>query len=195
VGLNRLIYCLCYSNLSGYDIDMHGFGLKYFNMWGIECCFLYIAFLLWRYELISLFLLVVDERDTLTVKLIILFWQERIAKVENALQSIVHLLARQIGEIKLALQLLLELSRNNVVRDSLGTVQGCILLLVTNLGSDDIQASNDAQELLENLSFIDQNVIQMAKANHFKPLLQRLSSGMLGILIRSLDVLLVWLKV
>lgn len=115
--------------------------------------------------------------------------------MENALESIVHLLARQIGEIKLALQLLLELSRNNVIRDSLGTVQGCILLLVTNLGSDDIQASNDAQELLENLSFLDQNVLQMAKANHFKPLLQRLSSGMLGILIKSLDVLLVWLKV
>lgn len=138
-----------------------------------------------------MFLLVVDERDTFTVKLIILFWQERIAKVENALESIVHLLARQIGEIKLALQLLLELSRNNGIRDSLGAVQGCILLLVTNLGSDDIQASNDAQELLENLSVLDQNVIQMAKANHFKPLLQRLSSGMLGILIRSLDALLV----
>lgn len=142
-----------------------------------------------------MFLLVVDERDTFNVKLIILFWQERIAKVENALESIVHSLARQIGEIKLALQLLLELSRNNVIRDSLGTVQGCILLLVTILGSDDIQASKDAQELLENLSFLDQNVIQMAKANHFKPLLQRLSSGMLGILIRWLDVLLVCLKV
>ncbi|XP_059434015.1 U-box domain-containing protein 44-like isoform X2 [Corylus avellana] len=130
-------------------------------------------------------LLSANNREIRTQALFILFMlakdsednKERIAKVENALESIVHLLARQIGEIKLALQLLLELSRNNGIRDSLGAVQGCILLLVTNLGSDDIQASNDAQELLENLYVLDQNVIQMAKANHFKPLLQRLSSG------------------
>lgn len=141
-----------------------------------------------------MFLLVVYERDSFNVKLIIIFWQERIAKVDNALESIVHSLARQIGESKLALQLLLELSRNNVIRDSLGTVQGCIILLVTILGSDDIQAFKDAQELLENLSFLDQNVIQMAKANHFKPLLQLLSSGMLGILIRWLNAYLYGLK-
>lgn len=43
---------------------------------------------------------------------------------------------------------------------------------------DDNQAAKDATELLENLSYSDQNVIQMAKANYFKHLLQRLSTGL-----------------
>lgn len=43
---------------------------------------------------------------------------------------------------------------------------------------DDNQAARDATELLENLSYSDQNVIQMAKANYFKHLLQRLSTGL-----------------
>lgn len=120
------------------------------------------------------------------------FWQERISKVDNALESIVRSLARQIDEGKLALQLLLELSRSNVVRDSIGSVHGCILLLVTMLSGDEIQATKDAQELLENLSFLHQNVIQMAKANYFKPLLHLLSSGMLESQdVRSFGV---WLK-
>ncbi|GMY07578.1 U-box domain-containing protein 44-like [Fagus crenata] len=120
-----------------------------------------------KHALFILFMLAKDSDDN----------KERIAKVDNALESIVHSLARQIDEGKLALQLLLELSRSNVVQDSIGTVHGCILLLVTMLSSVDIQAAKDAQELLENLSFLDQNVIQMAKANHFKPLLRLLSSG------------------
>nr|XP_023912114.1 U-box domain-containing protein 44-like isoform X2 [Quercus suber] len=120
-----------------------------------------------KHALFILFMLAKDSDDN----------KERISKVDNALESIVRSLARQIDEGKLALQLLLELSRSNVVRDSIGSVHGCILLLVTMLSSDDIQAAKDAQELLENLSSLDQNVIEMAKANHFKPLLQLLSSG------------------
>uniref|UniRef100_A0A5B6Z4L3 RING-type E3 ubiquitin transferase n=1 Tax=Davidia involucrata TaxID=16924 RepID=A0A5B6Z4L3_DAVIN len=103
--------------------------------------------------------------------------KERIAKADNAIESIVRSLGRRIGERKLAVALLLELSRSESVRDCIGRVQGCILLLVTMSSSDDIQAARDASELLENLSFSDQNVIQMAKANYFKHLLQRLSSG------------------
>lgn len=120
-----------------------------------------------KHALFILFMLAKDSDDN----------KERISKVDNALESIVRSLARQIDEGKLALQLLLELSRSNVVRDSIGSVHGCILLLVTMLSSDDIQAAKDAQKLLENLSSLDQNVIEMAKANHFKPLLQLLSSG------------------
>ena len=78
--------------------------------------------------------------------------------------------------------LLLELSKYDLIRDKIGKVQGCILLLVTMSNSDDNQAARDAQELLDNLSFSDQNVIQMAKANYFKHLLQRLSTGSLHIL-------------
>jgi hypothetical protein len=47
---------------------------------------------------------------------------------------------------------------------------------------DDNQAAEDATELLDNLSYSDQNVIQMAKANYFKHLLQRLSTGLFNLL-------------
>lgn len=73
--------------------------------------------------------------------------------------------------------LLLELSKSEIVQDCIGKVQCCILLLVTMSSSDESQAATDARELLENLSFSNQNVIQMAKANYFKHLLQLLSSG------------------
>lgn len=124
---------------------------------------------------------------------IYIYLQERIAKVDKALESIVRSLARQIGESKLALQLLLELSRSNVVRDSIGKVQGYILLLVAILGGEDIEAAKDAQELLENLSFLNQNVILMAKAGHFRPLIRLLSSGMLGT-VRYIYASLVWFQ-
>ncbi|XVF65780.1 hypothetical protein PTKIN_Ptkin09bG0277800 [Pterospermum kingtungense] len=61
--------------------------------------------------------------------------------------------------------------------DSIGKVQGCILLLVAVASGDDYQAARDAGEVSENLSFSDQNIIQMARANYIKYLLQRLSTG------------------
>ena len=103
--------------------------------------------------------------------------QERIVKADNAIESIVRSLGRRVGERKLAVELLLELSKCHLARDCIGKVQGCILLLVTMSSSDDSQAARDAQALLENLSFSDQNIIQMAKANYFRHLLQRLSTG------------------
>ncbi|XP_039007466.1 U-box domain-containing protein 44-like isoform X4 [Hibiscus syriacus] len=78
--------------------------------------------------------------------------KERIAKEDYALESIVKSVARQIKESKLAIELLL-------------------------LSSDDAQASRASRELLDNLSFLDQTVIEMAKANFFKPLLHLLSWG------------------
>lgn len=103
--------------------------------------------------------------------------QERVAKVDNPIEPIVRSLGRRIEERKLAVALLLELSIFHVLRDHIGKVQGCILLLVTMSSTDDHQAAKDAHELLENLSFSDQNVIQMARANYFKHLLHRLSTG------------------
>lgn len=105
-------------------------------------------------------------------------YQERIAEVNESITYIVRLLARKVEESTLALQLLLELSRSDHVRNHIGSVQGCILLLVTLASSDNAQASKYAHEVLDNLSFLDQNVIQMAKAKFFKPLLRRLSEGM-----------------
>lgn len=104
--------------------------------------------------------------------------QERIAKVENSIEPIVQFLGRRIGERKSAVTLLRELSKCELVRDGIGKVQGCILLLVTMLSSTDPQAAIDAKNVLDNLSYSDDNVILMAKNNYFKYLLQRLSSGM-----------------
>ncbi|KAF9667294.1 hypothetical protein SADUNF_Sadunf15G0007800 [Salix dunnii] len=94
---------------------------------------------------------------------------ENIAEVDHGLES-------QIGKSKLALQLLLEQSRHHVVLDLIENIQACIFLPVTLLNSDEIQAAKDAEELLENLSFVNQNVILMAQANYFKPSLRLFSA-------------------
>ncbi|XVF33118.1 hypothetical protein REPUB_Repub17cG0140900 [Reevesia pubescens] len=103
--------------------------------------------------------------------------KDRVATVDGAIESVVRSLGRRTDERRLAVALLLELSKYDVLRDSIGKVQGCILLLVTMASADDNQAARDAEEILENLSFSDQNIIQMARANYFKHLLQRLSTG------------------
>lgn len=103
--------------------------------------------------------------------------KESIVKVDNAMESIVRSLGRRIGVGKLAVGLLLELAKSESIRDCIGEVQGCIFYLVNLTRSDDNQASRDARDVLKNLSFSDDNVIQMVKANYFKYLLQRLSSG------------------
>ncbi|BAT98134.1 U-box domain-containing protein [Vigna angularis] len=101
----------------------------------------------------------------------------KISTVDGAIESIVRSLGRNIVERKLAVALLLELSKYDLALEHIGKVQGCILLLVTMSSGDDNQAARDATELLENLSYSDQNVIQMTKVNYFKHLLQRLSTG------------------
>ncbi|KAL2558776.1 U-box domain-containing protein 43 [Forsythia ovata] len=103
--------------------------------------------------------------------------KERIAKVDDGIKYIVQLLARKIEESTMALKLLLELSRSSAVMNFIGNVQGCMLLLVTLANSDDTQAAKYAQEVLDNLAFLDQNVIQMARAKYFGPLLNCLCTG------------------
>ncbi|KAH6791573.1 hypothetical protein C2S52_002050 [Perilla frutescens var. hirtella] len=118
--------------------------------------------------LIILCLLVKDNDDA----------KKKIVTVENSIEQIVQFLGRRIGERKTAVTILLELSKCESVRDSIGEVQGCILLLVTMLRSNtDPQAARDAKNVLDNLSYSDDNVILMAKSNYFTYLLQRLSSG------------------
>lgn len=113
--------------------------------------------------------------------------------MDNLIEFVVRSLARKVEESKLALQLLLELSRNDEVRNFIGSVQNCILLLVTMSNSDDAQAAKYAQELLENLSFLEQNVIQMARANYFGPLLHLIASGT-SLMISLFDVNVITLK-
>lgn len=89
----------------------------------------------------------------------------------------VRSLARDVGEGKEAVGLLLELSQDQRVCDQIGRVQGCILLLVTMLNCGNASAAESAKLLLQRLSYNDQNVVQMAEANHFKPLAAQLSQG------------------
>ncbi|WOH04624.1 hypothetical protein DCAR_0624035 [Daucus carota subsp. sativus] len=124
-----------------------------------------------------------ENRDIRTCALVILHilsknnddTKEIIAKSDDALESIVRSLGRRDG--KLAVALLLELSKNDSLRQSIGKVKGCIIYLVTMSNSTDSQSARDARDLLQNLSFSDENVIQMAKTNYFEHLLERLSSG------------------
>ncbi|KAI9073215.1 hypothetical protein K1719_044824 [Acacia pycnantha] len=103
--------------------------------------------------------------------------KERIANIDDAVASIVHSLARREGERKLAVELLLQLSKYDLVREEIGEVQSCILLLVTMSSSDDNEAARNAKELLEILSYSDNNVLKMARANYFHHLVHRLSTG------------------
>ncbi|KAI3981909.1 hypothetical protein MKX01_041172 [Papaver californicum] len=92
--------------------------------------------------------------------------KERILNVDSSIEFIVRSLARH-RESKLEVALLLELSKSNLVCDHIGKTQGCILLLVTISSKSFWRISRP----------LDQNIIEMAKSNYFKPLLHRLSSG------------------
>ncbi|KAL8050726.1 hypothetical protein ABFX02_06G099400 [Erythranthe guttata] len=115
--------------------------------------------------------------------------KERIVKENDSIVYIVRSLARKVEESLSALQLLLELSRITHIKTLIGGTQGCILLLVTLANSDDPQASKYAQEVLKNLAFVDTNIIQMARAKFFKPLLHRLCEGPVSIQITMADTL------
>ncbi|KAJ8536910.1 hypothetical protein K7X08_035311 [Anisodus acutangulus] len=116
-----------------------------------------------KYALMILYALAKDSEEG----------KERIGTVDNAIGLVVRSLARKPEE---SIQLLLELSRSSIVQNLIGGVQGCILLLVTFMNSEDSVAAKYASEILENLSFLDQNVIEMARLNYCAPLLQHLSS-------------------
>ncbi|TMW88748.1 hypothetical protein EJD97_018169 [Solanum chilense] len=120
-----------------------------------------------KYALLILYALAKDSEEG----------KERIGTVDNAIGLVVRSLARKPEESILALHLLLELSRSSVVQNLIGNVQGCILLLVTFMNSEDSVAAKYASEILDNLSFLDQNVIEMARLNYGAPLLQHLCSG------------------
>ncbi|KAJ6713983.1 RING-TYPE E3 UBIQUITIN TRANSFERASE [Salix viminalis] len=59
----------------------------------------------------------------------------------------------------------------------IGRIQGCIVMLVAMLNGDDPAASHDAEKLLVALSSNPQNVLHMAEAGYFKPLVRCLKEG------------------
>ena len=86
-------------------------------------------------------------------------------------------LARDPGEARHAVTLLLELSKEESLRDRISKVQGSILLLVTITNSENTPTAANAKELLKLLANTNDNVILMAKANYFKPVVQSLGEG------------------
>lgn len=105
-----------------------------------------------------------------------MFNQKQIA-VAGAIKLVVKSLARDVGEGRQAVALLRELSKNSEICDEIGKVQGCILLLVFMLNAENPHSVGDAKKLLHDLADSDQNIVQMAEANCFEPLTQRLNEG------------------
>lgn len=102
--------------------------------------------------------------------------QEKMADV-GALSAIARSLTRDVEERREAVGLLLSLSVIPRVRQRMGKVQGCIVMLVAMLNGDDPSASQDAEKLLTALSGNTQNALHMAEAGYFKPLVQYLKKG------------------
>ncbi|XP_030532283.1 U-box domain-containing protein 44-like [Rhodamnia argentea] len=96
---------------------------------------------------------------------------------DGSLSVLVKSLARDVEERREAVGLLLSLSDLNAVRRRIGRLQGCIVMLVAVLNSEDSIASNDACKLLNALSSNTQNALHMAEAGYFKPLVQYLKEG------------------
>lgn len=103
----------------------------------------------------------------------------------GGVQQIVRCLSRESFS-KLALALLLHLlhagtlgapARNYSVYTKLTQATGSILLLVTSLNGKDAEAVGLAKQILEQLCDEDQNIVEMAKANWFTPLIHRLCHG------------------
>ncbi|KAF9688758.1 hypothetical protein SADUNF_Sadunf01G0021300 [Salix dunnii] len=93
------------------------------------------------------------------------------------LSVLVKSLAREADEGREAVGLLSELSDVSEVRRRIGRIQGCIVMLVAMLNVDDPIASHDAAKLLAALSSNPQNVLHMAEAGYFKPLVRCLKEG------------------
>ncbi|KAF8398286.1 hypothetical protein HHK36_017213 [Tetracentron sinense] len=102
--------------------------------------------------------------------------KEKMADV-GPLSTLVRSLTRDVEERREAVGLLLALSDIQAVRRRIGRIQGCIVMLVALFNGDDPLASCDAGKLLNALSSNAQNVLHMAEAGYFKPLVQYLKEG------------------
>lgn len=93
------------------------------------------------------------------------------------LSILVKSLGHDLEEQKEAVGLLVSLSDVAAVRRRVGTIQGCILMLVAILNGDDQMSSHDAANLLNALSGNTQYALHMAEAGYFKPLVHYLNQG------------------
>ena len=104
--------------------------------------------------------------------------QERMANIE-ALSSIVRSLSRDVNERREALALLLDLSDIPQVRQRIGRIKGSIVMLVTLRNAHEPGTHDVAEKLLHILSSNPQNVLLMAEAGYFRPLIHYLKQGTL----------------
>ncbi|KAL6853900.1 hypothetical protein ACP4OV_019929 [Aristida adscensionis] len=102
--------------------------------------------------------------------------KERLASLE-ALSSIVRSLSRDTDERKEAIAVLLDLSDIPQVRQRIGRIKGCIVMLVTLRNAHESGTEDDAEKLLHILSSNPQNVLLMAEAGYFRPLIHYLKEG------------------
>ncbi|XP_074576222.1 U-box domain-containing protein 44-like isoform X2 [Curcuma longa] len=103
-------------------------------------------------------------------------YKEKMAGVE-ALSTIVRSLSRNVDESREAVGLLLDLSEVLKVRQRIGRIQGCMVMLVTLRNGEDSIASEYAGRLLVVLSGNAHNVLLMAEAGYFSPLVRYLKEG------------------
>ncbi|KAG8079073.1 hypothetical protein GUJ93_ZPchr0007g6294 [Zizania palustris] len=102
--------------------------------------------------------------------------KERMACME-ALSSIVRSLSRDVDERREAIAMLLDLSDIPQVRQRIGRVKGSIVMLVTLRNAQEPGTHDDAEKLLHMLSSNPQNVLLMAEAGYFRPLIHYLKEG------------------
>ncbi|XP_020087610.1 U-box domain-containing protein 44-like [Ananas comosus] len=102
--------------------------------------------------------------------------KEKMASVD-ALSIIVRSLARCTEERREAVGLLLDISDILKVRQRIGRIKGSILMLVALQNGDDPRAKDDAGKLLHALSANTQNVLLMAEAGCFVPMMHHLREG------------------
>ncbi|RZC83007.1 hypothetical protein C5167_045793 [Papaver somniferum] len=102
--------------------------------------------------------------------------KEKMADVES-LTILVKSLARNVEESREAVGLLLHLSEIVEVRRRIGRIKGCIIMLVALLNGENELASCDAGKLLNALSSNTQDVLHMAEAGYFRPLVHHLKEG------------------
>ncbi|CAL4959471.1 unnamed protein product [Urochloa decumbens] len=102
--------------------------------------------------------------------------KERLASID-ALSSVVRSLSRDADERTEAIAVLLDLSEIPQVRQRIGRIKGCIVMLVTLRNAHESDTNDDAEKLLHILSSNPQNVLLMAEAGYFRPLIQYLKEG------------------
>ena len=97
----------------------------------------------------------------------------------EALSSIVRSLSRDVDERTEAIAVLLDLSDIQQVRQRIGRIKGCIVMLVTLRNAHESGTVDNAEKLLSILSSNPQNVLLMAEAGYFLPLIQYLKQGIM----------------